>query len=73
MRQKIKDEELLSKIQHKLRALRIEKSLTLEEVYNDTGIHLARIESGKLNLSISTLNALCQYYGINLKDFFQHF
>lgn len=42
-----------------------------EEFYNDTGIHLARIESGKANVSISTLSSICKYFNIALDDFFK--
>ena len=44
-----------------------------EEFYNDTGIHLARIESGKANVSISTLSSICKYFNIALDDFLRNF
>jgi transcriptional regulator with XRE-family HTH domain len=53
-----------------LKQLRLEKELTQEDVYNDTGIHIARIESGKGNVSISTLSKLLEYYKISLSQFF---
>lgn len=40
------------------------------DVYNDTNIHIARIEAAKANISVSTLAALCKYYKITLVDFF---
>lgn len=54
-----------------LKKLREERSLTQEDVYNDTGIHLARIETGKVNITVSTLYALLQYFNTSLSDFFR--
>ena len=70
MSQQIKNTELLSAVAKRLKNLRSEKSLSQEIVYNDTEIHIARIETGKFNISISTLNALCDYYSISLEKFF---
>jgi transcriptional regulator with XRE-family HTH domain len=47
------------------------RHLTQEDVYNDTNVHLARIETGKINVSISTLKHLCDYFDVSLKDFFK--
>jgi len=65
----LKDIKLLQKIALILKELREEKVLSQEEVYNDTNIHIGRIETGKGNINISTLAALCKYYGIKLSDF----
>lgn len=70
MGQQIKNIELLSATAKRLKSLRLEKQLSQEIVYNDTNIHIARIETGKFNVSISTLSALCNYYNITLQDFF---
>ncbi|MDR6302281.1 DNA-binding XRE family transcriptional regulator, partial [Mesonia maritima] len=42
MGEQIRNIELLEKIALKIKALRNEKGLTQEEVYNDLGIHIAR-------------------------------
>jgi hypothetical protein len=44
----LKNEELLHKIVVQIKLLREERSLTQEDVYNDTGIHIARIELGSI-------------------------
>ena len=67
----LKNEELLHKIVVQIKLLREERSLTQEDVYNDTGIHIARIETGKYNVSISTLLAIVQYFGLSLQQFFK--
>ena len=67
----LKNEELLHKIVLQIKLLREERSLTQEDVYNDTGIHIARIETGKHNISISTLLAIVQYFELSLHQFFK--
>ena len=66
----LSDTQLLLQIAEKLKQLRKEKGITQETFYNDTNIHIARIERGKTNISISTLNAICNYFEITLKEFF---
>lgn len=65
----IRDIRLLQKIALALKELREENNLTQVEVYNDTGIHVGRIETAKANLSVSTLSSLCKYFKIKLSDF----
>jgi len=66
----IRDIKLLKRIAIVLKQLREDKGLTQEDVYNDTNIHVGRIETANANLSISTLSALCNFYGIRLSEFF---
>jgi len=65
----IRDSKLLQKIALVAKQLREQKGLTQEEVYNDTNIHIGRIETAKANLTVSTLSALCKYYKIRLSEF----
>lgn len=64
------DKELLSDIANALKTLRAGQNVTLEAFYFDTGIHLARIEQGETNITVSTLAQICRYFNISLKDFF---
>ena len=66
----LRDQGLLKKIALTLKALIEERNLTQEEVYNDTQIHIARIETGNVNLSISTLSFICTYYKTSLLEVF---
>ncbi len=61
--------ELIEKIVLKIKRLREQKDVTLQEFYNDTGIHLARIESEKRDIPISTLSRICNYFGLTLSEF----
>jgi transcriptional regulator with XRE-family HTH domain len=67
----VKDVQLLQKISLVLKELREAAAKTQADVFGDTNIHVARIESGKNNLTISSLSALCNYFGITLVDFFK--
>ena len=70
MKQQIKNTTLLKKVSERIKALRKEKGITQEDFFNDTGIHLARIETAKGNISISTLEAICNYFNVSISDFF---
>ncbi len=66
----IKDDILLKKIALCIKQIRESTTITLDDFYVDTGIHLARIEQGKTNISISTLSSICKYFNISLTNFF---
>jgi transcriptional regulator with XRE-family HTH domain len=68
----VKDEVLLSAMVQGLKSLRTVRQLTQEDVYNDTGIHISRIETGRVNVSLSTLKAILDYYQTSLSQFFQN-
>lgn len=53
-----------------IKEIRKKKNVTLEAFYFDTGIHLARIEQGKQNITVLTLLKICDYFGMKLSDFF---
>lgn len=61
---------LLEAIASRLKALRVAKGVSQETVYEDTGIHIGKIETARYNVTVSTLSKLCNYYGITLKEFF---
>lgn len=67
----VKNQALLNKIAKRVIALREAKGLTQEDVYNDTGINIGRIEKAKRNMSVSTLDALCKYFKLSLKEFLE--
>jgi transcriptional regulator with XRE-family HTH domain len=67
----LRDPKLLKQIAARIRDLRMDKGVTLEAFYHDTGIHLARIESSQGNVTVSTLNSICKYFGLSLQEFFK--
>lgn len=66
----IKNKALLKKIAQKIKILRQEHNISQEGFYLDTGIHIGRIESAQANITVSTLDAICKYFKISLKEFF---
>ena len=70
MPKQLQNIDLLKKIVSCIKQLRKSKGITLESFYFDTGIHLARIEQGKQNISVATLSKICEYFEIKLSDFF---
>ncbi|MBC8487871.1 MAG: helix-turn-helix transcriptional regulator [Bacteroidetes bacterium] len=66
----IRNDKLLKLIALKIKELRAENEISQEDFYNDTNIHIARIETGKINISVSTLHSICRYFNISLSDFF---
>jgi transcriptional regulator with XRE-family HTH domain len=67
----VRNKQLLRKLALRLKELRAGKGLTQEDVYNDTGINIGRVERAISDISISTLERLCNYYKIPLRDFFK--
>lgn len=74
--EQIKNERLLSAVKLVLKELRTKTGLTQEQIANnikankDLSIHIGRNETGKQNMTISTLYELCEYYKVSLSDFF---
>ncbi len=65
------DKKLIIAIVSKLKKIREAKGLTQEDFYNDTGIHIGRIESGKYDITVTTLKRICKYYNLPLSEFFE--
>lgn len=59
------------KIANRIKQLRFEKGISQDTFFIDTDIHIARIESGKSNITVNTLSTICDYLGISLTDFFK--
>lgn len=62
---------LVSKIASRIKQLREEKGVSQDSFFIDTEIHIARIETGKSNVTVSTLSAICEYFDISLSEFFK--
>ena len=71
MPKQFQDAEHLKTIILTIKEVRKKHGVTLENFYFETGIHLARIEQGKTNISVSTLSKICNYFNLSLADFFK--
>jgi transcriptional regulator with XRE-family HTH domain len=69
MNRQRRNEELLLKIAKKIKQLREMQNVSQDTFYIDTDIHIARIETGKINITVSTLQDICTYFNISLSDF----
>jgi transcriptional regulator with XRE-family HTH domain len=65
----INNKEILLDLASKIKKLRKNKGITQEVVLNDTGIHIARIEQGKRDLSFTTLKKIANYFDVSLSEF----
>lgn len=73
---KLRNEKLLEKFGAHLRALRIAKEMTLEELAFACEMELSqvhRIEKGKINTTLSTLEALANGLEISIGDLLKLF
>jgi transcriptional regulator with XRE-family HTH domain len=65
----IHDKEILLNLAVRIKELRKAKGVTQEEVYNATGVHIARVEQGKRDVSYTTLRKLSAYFQVSLAVF----
>jgi transcriptional regulator with XRE-family HTH domain len=63
------DDEILLNLAKRLKELRKDKDVTQEQVSNETGIHIARIEQGKRDITYTTLLKLAEYFSVGLDEF----
>jgi transcriptional regulator with XRE-family HTH domain len=64
------ERDLLISLAKRVKQLRLEKGLTQEDAYNDTGIHFGRIEQGNRDLSFTSIKKVSGYFGLTLEEFF---
>lgn len=67
MTEEEKKEHLLH-LAKRIKELRRERGLTQADCLNDTGIHFARIEQGKRDISYITILKLLEYFNVNSND-----
>lgn len=70
---KIRSEEVMARFGKNVRRLRLERDLTQEELAEGAGIsqvQITRIESGKINTSISTVVAIAGALGVGEGELF---
>ena len=66
----MRDDKLLLSIALVLKELRESRGVSQHEVYFETNVHIARIENGKTNPSVSTLAVLLKYFRIKTSEFY---
>lgn len=58
----------LLELARRLKAVREARRQTLQEVYDETGIHVARLETGRRSVALRTVAVLCRYYQVELSQ-----
>ena len=66
-----RNNEILQKIAAKLRLLRRKAGLLQKTVSAETGLNMGRVEGARKNVTLTTLERLCEYYYITLDEFFK--
>jgi DNA-binding Xre family transcriptional regulator len=59
---------LLDTLTTRLKAARTEKKISLQEVFDLTGIHVGRLEAKRANMTVLTLLTLCRLYEVRASD-----
>lgn len=68
-----RDEDAIKKLGERIRSIRIERGLTMEELAADADMEykqLSRIEKGEVNTSISRVFSLARALGVKVRDLF---
>ncbi len=66
-----RDDRVLRQIAERIREIRKELKITQNVVEEETGLSIGRIEAGSMNLTITTIVILCDYFEVSLEDFFR--
>ncbi len=59
---------LLDTLTTRLKAARTQRKLSLQEVFDLTGIHVGRLEAQRANMTVLTLLTLCRLYEVRASD-----
>ncbi|MDC6365558.1 MULTISPECIES: helix-turn-helix domain-containing protein [Flavobacteriaceae] len=64
------NEDFLEELARRVKLLRESRNLTQEDAYNDTGIHFGRIETGRWDPKMSTIQRISNYFDLSVAEFF---
>lgn len=71
MKKQQRNDFFIEQVAAGLKAVRLKRNLTQEVVRFDTDLNIARIESGRHSVSLTTIADLCDYYHITPGEFFR--
>lgn len=66
-----RDQKVLDQVGEKIKSLREAKGWTQQYVFDEYGFNMSRIESGRTNLTISSLKKMLKIFNISLHSFFK--
>jgi transcriptional regulator with XRE-family HTH domain len=67
---RITDAELMQKVAKRIKLFRESKNISQAVFYYETKMHIGRIETGSQNLTLSTINSICNCLGVKVSDLF---
>lgn len=70
MKENMTDQELVRALAHELAKERIRLGISQQEIYDETGIHVGRIECMEVAIQVTTLYNVCSYLGISCSEIF---
>lgn len=71
MAKQIRKDAELRAIAARLRKMREESGKFQKDVARETGMNMGDIEAARYNISVTTLDRLCRYYGTTMAEFFE--
>lgn len=66
-----RDQKSLNRIGEKIKVLREAKGWTQQYVFDEYGFNMSRIESGRSNLTVSSLIKLLKIFNVSPANFFK--
>lgn len=63
--------EFKLKVALQLKRLRVKKSISQDQFYQETNINIARLETGKYDTRMETVRKICYYFDISISEFFK--
>lgn len=62
---------LIKRIAQRIKQLRNAKGMSQRLMYYDTEINVGRLETGKEDIKITTIDKLCKYFDLTFEEFFR--
>jgi transcriptional regulator with XRE-family HTH domain len=66
-----RNDKVLLQLAKRVRELRKARGLTQIAVLEDTGINIGNMETRPINLTITSIVTLCDYFEVSLEEFFR--
>ncbi|HNR21034.1 MAG TPA: helix-turn-helix transcriptional regulator [Bacteroidia bacterium] len=66
-----KKHTIAEKVSARIKQLRMQRKITQEQFLFDTKLHVGRMETQPMNFQVDTIETVCKYFGISLKEFFE--
>ncbi len=66
------DHNLLAMVASRVKELRLASKHSQESLSEEkTKLHIGRIETGRYNITLTSISVLCKFFGITVEEFFK--